>query len=146
MSEGLNRVLLIGHLGQEPDLQRTQTGKAVLNLSVATTTSFYDADKERREYTEWHKVVVWGKRAEALNDALAKGMRVFVEGSIKTNTWEDREGNKRRDVVINASVVTPLGATDKSDRPQADTEKPARPQHRETYAPNGPPSDEDKWF
>ena len=132
MAEGLNKVILIGNVGDEPELRHTQNGGSVLNLSVATTTVYYDASKERKESTEWHKVTIWGKPAERIAAEAHKGSRVAVEGALKTNTWTDKEGNKKKDVVINASSVHVLNAT---------------PQHRETRAteadvPNDADSDD----
>jgi single-strand DNA-binding protein len=118
---------------------------------VATTTSYYDADKQRQDHTEWHKVVIWGKRAQTLNDTLTKGTRVLVEGSIRTNVWEDKEGNKHKDVVINAEHVTPLNGNEAADKtskqPTTDTgnqpaSKPNKPQHRERHVPYVPPNNQ----
>ncbi len=154
MTEGLNKVLLIGNLGQEPDLRYTQSGKAVLNLSLAVSTSFYDADKEKRENTEWIKVTVWGSRAEKLTEQLSVGARVSVEGSLKTNKWSDKNGVEREQTVVNATHVYLIGggseAVDKSTRKRPDNggSKPSRPQHRERYVPNGAPTTKevDEWF
>ena len=152
MTDGLNKVLLIGHLGQEPDLRYTQSGKAVINLSIAVTSSFYDESKEKREHTEWIKVTVWGSRAEKLAEQLSVGARVSVEGSIRTNKWTDKEGREREQYFVNASHVYLIGGTKAKDvvkQSNNNGSKPSRPQHRERYAPNGPPNTEDdvdKWF
>jgi len=154
MTDGLNKVLLIGHLGQDPDLRYTQSGKAVLNLSLAVTSSYYDDTKEKKEVTEWIRVTVWGSRAEKLSEQLSQGARVSVEGAIRTNKWTDKEGREREQYVINASNVYSLGggsnkATAAKQGNSRSDSKPSKPQHRERYAPNGPPSaedDPDKWF
>lgn len=108
MAEGLNRVMLLGNLGADPELRVTQGGQAVLNLRLATTESYLDRDKVRRERTDWHSVVVWGKRGEALAKILSKGSSVFIEGSLRTSSYDDREGNKRykTEVVANNILLT----------------------------------------
>lgn len=153
MTDGLNKVLLIGHLGQKPDLRYTHVGKAVLNLSLAVTSSFYDDTKEKRENTEWIKITVWGSRAERLADQLTVGARVSVEGSIRTNKWTDKEGREREQYFVNASHVYIVGGAKVKDAVKQDGDsgdsKLSRPQHREKYVPNNPPITEDEvnnWF
>jgi single-strand DNA-binding protein len=110
MAEGLNRVTLIGNLGQDPELRFTQSNMGVLSLRMATTESYFDTTtKERKERTEWHTVVVWGKRGEALNKILSKGSRICIEGRLQTRSWEDKQGNKRYSTEINAQNVILLG-------------------------------------
>jgi single-strand DNA-binding protein len=109
MSEGLNRVILIGNLGQDPELRYTQSNQAVLSLRIATTESFFDTNtKERKENTEWHTVIVWGKRGEALNKILSKGSRIAIEGRLKTRSWDDKNGGAKRyatEVVANNVIL-----------------------------------------
>lgn len=110
MAEGLNRVVLIGNLGQDPELRYTQSNQGVLSLRMATTESYFDTSaKERKERTEWHSVVIWGKRGEALNKILSKGSRLCVEGRLQTRSWEDKQGSKRYATEINATNVILLG-------------------------------------
>jgi single-strand DNA-binding protein len=109
MAEGLNRVMLLGNLGADPELRYTQGGQAVLNLRLATTESYLDKDKVRRERTDWHNVVIWGKRGEALSKILAKGSSIFIEGSIRTSSYDDKEGNKRYKTEIVANNVILAG-------------------------------------
>lgn len=109
MSEGLNRVMLLGNLGADPELRFTQGGQAVLNMRMATTETFLDKDKRRQERTDWHNVVVWGKRGEGLAKILAKGSSIFVEGSIRTSSYEAREGGTRYKTEIIASNVLLTG-------------------------------------
>ena len=109
MTEGLNKAILIGNLGQDPELRYTQGGQPVLNLRLATTETFVNRDKERQQRTEWHTVVVWGKRGEALNKILTKGRGICVEGRIQTRKWEDRDGNKRYGTEIVATNVILVG-------------------------------------
>jgi single-strand DNA-binding protein len=111
MAEGLNRVMLLGNLGADPELRFTQGGQAVLNMRLATTESYLDKDKVRRERTDWHSVVVWGKRGEALAKILAKGSSIFIEGSIRTTSYDDRDGNKRykTEIIANNVLLTGRG-------------------------------------
>lgn len=117
MTEGLNKAILIGNLGQDPELRYTQGGQAVLNLRLATTETFFNRDKERQQRTEWHTVVVWGKRGEALNKILSKGRSICVEGRIQTRRWEDRDGNKRYGTEIVATNVILVGGRGASGHP-----------------------------
>ncbi|HRI68231.1 MAG TPA: single-stranded DNA-binding protein [Polyangium sp.] len=105
MAEGFNRVMLLGNLGADPELRFTQGGQAVLNLRIATTESYLDKDKVRRERTDWHNVVVWGKRGEALAKIIGKGSSLFIEGSLRTSSYDDRDGNKRYKTEIIANNV-----------------------------------------
>lgn len=105
MAEGLNRVLLLGNLGADPELRMTNGGQAVLKMRLATSETYLDRNRQRQERTEWHNVVVWGKRAEALGKFLTKGTRLFVEGGLRTSSYEDRDGNKRYRTEIVASNV-----------------------------------------
>ena len=105
MSQGLNRVMLMGNLGVDPELRHTQAGQAVLNVRLATTESYLDQDKVRRERTDWHNVVVWGPRGEALARILNKGSSIFVEGSLRTSSYDNRDGNKRYKTEVIAREV-----------------------------------------
>ena len=109
MADGLNRVMLLGNLGAEPELRMTGGGQAVLKLRLATSESYLDRNKARQERTEWHSVVVWGKRAEALAKILAKGSKIFVEGGLRTSSYDDRDGNKRYRTEIVAQNLLLLG-------------------------------------
>lgn len=104
MAEGLNRVMLLGNLGADPELKMTTGGQSVLRLRLATTETYLDRNKVRQEKTEWHTVTLWGKRAEALHKILAKGDRIFVEGSLQTRSWE-KNGEKRYATDVNAQNV-----------------------------------------
>jgi single-strand DNA-binding protein len=106
MAEGLNRVILLGNLGADPELRMTNSGSAVLKLRLATSETYLDRNKQRQERTEWHSVIVWGRRAEALGKFLGKGDRLLVEGSLRTSSYDDKEGNKKyRTEVIATNVV-----------------------------------------
>jgi single-strand DNA-binding protein len=100
--------MLLGHLGAEPELRFTQSGQAVLNMRLATTESYLDSNKVRQERTEWHSVVLWGKRAEALAKFLQKGSMLFVEGGLRTTSYE-KDGQKRYKTEVNATNVILAG-------------------------------------
>jgi single-strand DNA-binding protein len=110
MAEGLNRVLLLGNLGADPELRMTNSGQAVLKMRLATSETYLDRNKVRQERTEWHNVVVWGRRAEALGKFLTKGSRLFVEGGLRTSSYDDRDGNKRYKTEIVASNIILAGS------------------------------------
>lgn len=106
MAEGLNRVMLLGNLGADPELRVTSGGQSVLKLRIATSETYLDKNRVRQERTEWHSVVIWGKRAEALGKFLTKGSRLFVEGALRTSSYDDKEGNKRyRTEVVANNVI-----------------------------------------
>ena len=108
MADGLNRVMLLGNLGADPELRMTSGGQAVLKLRLATSETYLDRNKVRQERTEWHSVVIWGKRGEALAKILAKGSRIFVEGGLRTSSYDDKEGHKRykTEVVANNIILS----------------------------------------
>ena len=110
MAEGLNRVLLLGNLGADPELRMTNGGQAVLKMRLATSETYLDRNRQRQERTEWHNVVVWGKRAEALGKFLTKGSRLFVEGGLRTSSYDDKDGNKRYRTEVVATNIILSGA------------------------------------
>ena len=109
MAEGLNKVMLIGNLGRDPELRYTQGGQPILNMRLATNESFQNRDGERQERTEWHSVILWGKRGEALGKILSKGSQLCIEGRLQTRSWEDKQGQKRYSTEIVATNVILLG-------------------------------------
>lgn len=130
MAEGLNRVILLGNLGADPELRVTQGGTAVLKLRLATTERFIDRNGAKQERTEWHSVTLWGKRGEALHKYLTKGSRLLIEGSLRTSSYEDRDGNKRyRTEVIASNVVFAGAPTSGRDRrgPSSDVGEESAP-------------------
>lgn len=115
MSEGVNKVILLGNLGADPELRYTANNSAVLNLRVATNTSWYDKEKqERQERTEWHSVTVWGPRAEGLAKFLVKGRTIHVEGELRTSTYE-KDGETRYRTEVHAHNVIPVGKSDEGN-------------------------------
>jgi len=105
----LNKVMLIGNLGADPETRFTQDGTCVCNLRVATTEKFKNRNGERQERTEWHRVVMWGKLGEIANQYLSKGSRVYIEGKIETRKWQNRDGNDQYTTEIRANEMKMLG-------------------------------------
>jgi len=105
----INKVILVGNLGRDPEVRYTQNGTAVANFTLATNEVWTDKAGARQERTEWHRIVVWGKQAEVVREHLSKGKQVFVEGSLQTRQWDDREGHKRSTTEIKALRVLMLG-------------------------------------
>lgn len=108
MARGVNKVILIGNIGQDPELRYTQGGTAVCNLRIATPESYKDRDGQWVERTEWHSVVAWARLAEICGEYLRKGSRVYFEGSLQTRKWEDRDGNQRQTTEIRAREMMML--------------------------------------
>jgi single-strand DNA-binding protein len=109
MAGGVNKVILVGYLGADPDMRYTPSGQGVCELRLATSESWNDKNGQRQERTEWHRVVVWGKRAEVCSKYLSKGRQVYVEGRIQTRTYDDKEGVKKYMTEIIAADVQFLG-------------------------------------
>jgi single-strand DNA-binding protein len=105
----VNKVILLGRLGQDPELKYTPGGAPVCNFSMATTEAWTDKQGQKQERTEWHRIVVWGKLAELCNQYLSKGRQAFVEGRLQTRSWDDKEGNKRYTTEIMANTVQFIG-------------------------------------
>ena len=106
---GVNKVILVGNLGANPELRYTQGQQAVANLRIATTEKWTDKSGQKQEATEWHRVVVWGRQAEICGQYLTKGRQVYVEGRIRTRQWQDQQGQKRFTTEIVARNVQMLG-------------------------------------
>ena len=107
MSRGLNKVMIIGNLGQDPEMRYTPSGKPLTKFRVATNRSWTSADGEKQTETEWFNVVAWGKLAEICNQYLSKGQRVYVEGRLHTRHWTDEDGNYRSatEIVTNEMIM-----------------------------------------
>lgn len=110
MAEGLNKVMLLGNIGAEPELRTTPQGQSVLKLRLATTWNYVDKNQERQEKTEWHSVTIWGKRGEALARILTKGARILVEGRLQTSSYEKDGVKKYRTEVVADDVFFAGGA------------------------------------
>ena len=105
MAGSYNRAIIIGRLGQDPELRYTQGGTPVANMSLATDESYTDRDGNRQKQTEWHKVVVWNKQAQTVSNYLAKGRMALVEGRLQTQKWQDNQGQNRYTTQIRADRV-----------------------------------------
>lgn len=109
----LNKVMLIGNLGRDPEVRQTQSGTPVANFSLATTRVWRDRDGAKQEETEWHQIVVWGRQAEIAGQYLTKGRQVFIEGRIQTRSWDDRNtGEKKYRTEVIAENFQMLGRRD----------------------------------
>jgi len=109
MARGLNKVMVIGHLGRDPEMRFTPSGRPVTSFSMATSRSWKTSDGERRTETEWFNVVAWGSLAEICNQYLKKGQQVYIEGRLQNRRWEDDDGNKRNTTEIVAREMIMLG-------------------------------------
>ncbi|MBC8335830.1 MAG: single-stranded DNA-binding protein [Anaerolineales bacterium] len=119
MSRGLNKVMIIGHLGRDPEMRYTPSGRPVATFSVAVSRSWNSSSGERRSETEWFKIVAWGNLAEICKKYLTKGQQVYIEGRLQTRSWEDKEGQQRTSVEVVANEMTMLG--DRRDKSQDDS-------------------------
>lgn len=113
----LNKAMIIGRLGQDPDIRVTQSNTTVANFSVATSQRYKDKQGSMKEETEWHRVVAWGRTAEIVQEYLKKGDQVYVEGPIQTRKWEDKEGQTRYTTEIKALGLTMLGSKNGGGNP-----------------------------
>ena len=106
----VNKVILIGNLGADPELRYTATGTAVANFNIATKDSWTGKDGNKEERTEWHRVVAWARLGEICGEYLVKGKQVYIEGKLRTRSWEDRDGNKRYTTEVLAQTMQMLGS------------------------------------
>ncbi len=121
---GVNKVILIGNLGADPEIRYTPGGVAVANLRLATTENWTNKEGQRETRTEWHRVVAFGRLAEICGEHLSKGRQIFIEGRIQTRQWEDRDGIKRYTTEIIATTMQMLGRPEDRSAPTAE-DKPA---------------------
>ena len=116
----VNKVILIGNLGSDPEVKYTPSGAAVANFNIATNESWTGKDGKKEERTEWHRIVVWNKLAELCGEYLSKGRTVYIEGRLQTREWNDKDGNKRYTTEVVAQTLQFLGsAGERSSRPSA---------------------------
>jgi len=106
---GVNKVILVGNLGADPEVRFTPGGQAVANFRIATSESWKDKDGQKQERTEWHRIVVWGKLGELCGEYLKKGRQVYLEGRLQTREWNDKEGKKNYTTEVVVSNVCFLG-------------------------------------
>lgn len=108
---GINKVIIVGNLGKDPEIRHTPSGQAVANFSIATSESWNDKEGQKQEKTEWHRIVVWGKLAELCSKYLSKGRQCYLEGKLQTRAWDDKDGNKRYTTEVVANTVQFLGGS-----------------------------------
>ena len=122
----LNKVMLIGHLGRDPEIRYTPDGTAVATFSLATSENWTDKSGTRQEHTEWHNIVAWRRFADLSQKYLSKGRQVYVEGRLQTRDWNDREGNRKRTTEVIVTQIVLLGSrAQSSDAPAAPYQEPA---------------------
>ena len=141
----VNKAIIIGNLGRDPEIKFTQNGQAVCNFSVATTEKWRDKSGSDQEQTEWHRIVTWGKLAEICGEHLSKGRQVYVEGRIQTREWNDKQGEKRYTTEINAREVKFLGGRDGASR-GASSNPPQHHPHNDPYSASGDDGSDDVPF
>ena len=130
----VNKVILVGRLGQDPELKYTPSGAAVCSFSLATTESWSDKSGQKQEKTEWHRIVVWGKLGELCGQYLAKGRQAYIEGALQTRSWDAQDGSKRYTTEINARNVQFLGGASAGSGQRADQ---SSGMNQETPSSNG---------
>ncbi len=134
----VNKVILVGRLGKDPETRYTSGGQAVCNFSLATDETFKDKSGERQKRTEWHRIVIWAKQAEIAQQYLKKGAQIYLEGRIQSREWTDKENQKRTSYEIVATNFRMLGSKSDSGADRATAATP-RPQARRTLTPDLPP-------
>ncbi len=139
MANGLNKAILIGNLGQDPEMRYTQSGVAVANFNIATSETWKNKEGEKETRTEWHRIVAFGKLGEICGEYLAKGKQVYIEGRIQTRDWEDKEGVKRYTTEIVANQMIMLGSRDSAVATDSFGGPP--PAESETSLPQTPDDD-----
>ena len=124
---GVNKVIVVGNLGQDPDTRYLPSGSAVTNISVATSESWKDKETgEKKERTEWHKVAAFGRLAEIMAEYLRKGSQVYIEGKLRTRKWQDKDGNDRYTTEIIADQMQMLGGKQEQSKPAPSSTPPAQ--------------------
>lgn len=145
MARGVNKVILIGNLGGDPEIRYTQSGSAVANVNIATTEAWTDKESGgKREQTEWHRVVFFGRLAEIVNEYLKKGSQVYIEGRIQTRKWQDQSGQDRYSTEIVAREMQMLGGRGGGSSGNYDQSAPSAPSspREPAGAPSGEPADD----
>lgn len=138
---GVNKAILIGNLGRDPELRYTQNGQAVVNFTLATSENWTDRKTgQKQERTEWHRIVAWGRTGELCAEYLSKGRMVYIEGRIQTREWEDKQGAKRWTTEINAQTVQFLG--EPRGAGATTNERPGEPGEATSTSQPPPPDDD----
>ncbi|MCL5006118.1 MAG: single-stranded DNA-binding protein [Acidobacteria bacterium] len=138
MSGSVNKVILIGRVGRDPEVKYTPSGSPVAKFSLATDETFKDRNGAQQRRTEWHNIVAWNKLAEICGEYLSKGKQIYIEGSIRSRQWEDQSGNKRTSYDIIARTMQMLGSKADSERAAAAFERTSGPGPGEPPAPPEP--------
>ncbi len=139
---GVNKVILVGNLGADPEIMTLESGTKMARLSVATNEVYRDKDGERQEKTEWHRVVLWRNKAELAEKYLSKGRQVYVEGRLRTRQYQDKEGNQRYTTEILGDVVNFLGGREGGEQQT----KQQSPPPSDSPSPTTPPEEDDLPF
>ncbi len=137
MASGVNKVIILGRLGSDPEVRYTPNGGAVANFNMATNESWTDKSGQKQEKTEWHRIVVWGKIAELCGQYLSKGRQAYVEGRLQTREWTDKEGGKRYTTEVVAQTVQFLGGPgDRTSSPSAGAGSDFAPSSHSEFEPS----------
>jgi single-strand DNA-binding protein len=139
MASGLNKAILIGNLGKDPEIRYTPSGLGVANFNIATSENWTNKEGQRETRTEWHRIVAFGKLAEICGEYLSKGKQVYIEGRLQTRDWEDQNGVKRYTTEIVANQMLMLGSRESSDSVRS--QRPPAPDF--TGGPAQGPTDDD---
>ena len=141
----VNKAILVGNLGRDAEMRFTAGGTPVATVSIATTERFTDRDGQKREDTQWHRIVIWGKTAESLHEYLTKGKQIYVEGRIQTRDWTDKEGKQQRTTEIRADRIVLLGGGGGEGRggPRPSRERYDAGDHAADSTPVDAPHDDD---
>ena len=142
----INKVILIGRLGQDPEVKYTASGTAVVNVSIATNTSYKDQDGKMVENTEWNRVVAWRRLAEVIGQYAKKGSRIYVEGRLMTRSWEDQNGNKRYTTEVVADNMQFLDSARSGDSGQSSGAYEPPPPSNDNVAEPSPEEGDDLPF
>ncbi len=140
---GVNKVILVGRLGADPEIRYTPSGAAVANFTLATSENWKDKDGNKQEKTEWHKIVVFSKLAEICGQYLNKGKQIYIEGRIQTRQWEDRDGNKKYTTEIVANQMQMLGSPGQNQNQNQNQSAPANAGNAPRAGENDPPELDD---
>ena len=141
---GVNKVILVGNLGKDPEVRHLENGTAVANFPIATSESYKDRDGNRVDQTEWHNIVVWRKLAEIAENYLRKGSQIYLEGKLRTRSWDDPQGNKRYTTEVVADTFTMLGRREENQSVQGGANLSSQPNQQTLQeGANTAPDDED---
>src|SRR5512146_1478813 len=141
MAGSVNKVILIGRVGRDPEIKYTPSGSPVAKFSLATDETFKDRSGAQQRRTEWHNIVAWNKLAEICGEYLTKGKQIYIEGSIRSRQWEDQSGNKRTGFDIVARTMQMLGSKADSERTASASAHASGPISEDSSAPPEPPSE-----